>query len=297
MGVVWMRMFVYTFCMCAVFMPVYADDSLDVIESTDTENLVFMLDDTLLTELKPIKEKLATIDSDFVSSVESVSPAQQVRMIRGYLAQKSFEYYDTKYTQMLKDASESTGRIIKTESHDMGNGMRQEYAWLDKGELDNENMCYNLLERRACDYPDGFEEFSIVKNIGGNIQSINISTDDIDSNTHYEISISLSNNYENNNSEQFLGSITLHVFIDEYEYDEWYAWRNQEMADIRAGKYIPVSENEQPDSNSPFGKLVIKMDESRKWESNNIPKSRVHGRVRSFFDSSVQNVTGVGNEQ
>ena len=290
-------MFVYTFCMCAVFMPVYADDSLDVIESTDTENLVFMLDDTLLTELKPIKEKLATIDSDFVSSVESVSPAQQVRMIRGYLAQKSFEYYDTKYTQMLKDASESTGRIIKTESHDMGNGMRQEYAWLDKGELDNENMCYNLLERRACDYPDGFEEFSIVKNIGGNIQSINISTDDIDSNTHYEISISLSNNYENNNSEQFLGSITLHVFIDEYEYDEWYAWRNQEMADIRAGKYIPVSENEQPDSNSPFGKLVIKMDESRKWESNNIPKSWVHGRVRSFFDSSVQNVTGVGNEQ
>ncbi len=297
MGVVWMRMFVYTFCMCAVFMPVYADDSLDVIESTDTENLVFMLDDTLLTELKPIKEKLATIDSDFVSSVESVSPAQQVRMIRGYLAQKSFEYYDTKYTQMLKDASESTGRIIKTESHDMGNGMRQEYAWLDKGELDNENVCYNLLERRACDYPDGFEEFSIVKNIGGNIQSINVSTDDIDSNTHYEISISLSNNYENNNSEQFLGSITLHVFIDEYEYDEWYAWRNQEMADIRAGKYIPVSENEQPDSNSPFGKLVIKMDESRKWESNNIPKSRVHGRVRSFFDSSVQNVTGVGNEQ
>ena len=290
-------MFVYTFCMCAVFMPVYADDSLDVIESTDTENLVFMLDDTLLTELKPIKEKLATIDSDFVSSVESVSPAQQVRMIRGYLAQKSFEYYDTKYTQMLKDASESTGRIIKTESHDMGNGMRQEYAWLDKGELDNENVCYNLLERRACDYPDGFEEFSIVKNIGGNIQSINVSTDDIDSNTHYEISISLSNNYENNNSEQFLGSITLHVFIDEYEYDEWYAWRNQEMADIRAGKYIPVSENEQPDSNSPFGKLVIKMDESRKWESNNIPKSRVHGRVRSFFDSSVQNVTGVGNEQ
>ena len=297
MGVVWMRMFVYTFCMCAVFMPVYADDSLDVIESTDTENLVFMLDDTLLTELKPIKEKLATIDSDFVSSVESVSPAQQVRMIRGYLAQKSFEYYDTKYTQMLKDASESTGRIIKTESHDMGNGMRQEYAWLDKGELDNENVCYNLLERRACDYPDGFEEFSIVKNIGGNIQSINVSTDDIDSNTHYEISISLSNNYENNNSEQFLGSITLHVFIDEYEYDEWYAWCNQEMADIRAGKYIPVSENEQPDSNSPFGKLVIKMDESRKWESNNIPKSRVHGRVRSFFDSSVQNVTGVGNEQ
>lgn len=278
-------------------MPVYADDSLGVIESTDTENLVFMLDDTLLTELKPIKEKLATIDSNFVSSVESVSPVQQVRMIRGYLAQKSFEYYDTKYTQMLKDASESTGRIIKTESHDMGNGMRQEYAWLDKGELDNENVCYNLLERRACDYPDGFEEFSIVKNIGGNIQSINISTDDIDSNTHYEISISLSNNYENNNSEQFLGSITLHVFIDEYEYDEWYAWRNQEMADIRAGKYIPVSENEQPDSNSPFGKLVIKMDESRKWESNNIPKSRVHGRVRSFFDSSVQNVTGVGNEQ
>lgn len=33
--------------------------------------------------------------------------------------------------------------------------------WLDSGDLDDTEKCYNLLEQRACDYPAGFMEFII----------------------------------------------------------------------------------------------------------------------------------------
>ena len=293
-----MRRLVFILCVFYLVMPCWANEAADLIAPNDTENLIFMTDDALLDELKPIKERLAMIDADFASYVESETPAQQVRLIRGYLAQKSFEYYDEKYNQMLDEASKSTGRIIKTETKDLGNGMYQESAWLDRGELDNEDKCYNLLERRACDYPERFEEFSVVKNIGGDIQNINIRMDDIDSNTHYEISIILASSaseYKDDNLEQFMGSIFLNAIIDEYEYDEWYAWRNQEMADVRAGKYI-LDENEQVDPNSLFGGPMIQMDESREWESSNIPKSRARGRSRDFYEAYTHTVTGIGNE-
>lgn len=294
-----MRRLVFILCILCVVMPCCANEAADLIAPNDTENLIFMMNDALLAELKPIKERLAIMDADFVSYVESETPAQQVRLIRGWLAQKSFEYYDEKYNQMLDEASKSTGRIIKTETKDLGNGMYQESAWLDRGELDNEDKCYNLLERRACDYPDGFEEFSVVKNIGGGMQNIYASIDDIDSNTHYEILILLASSaseYKDDNLEQFMGSIFLNATIDEYEYDEWYAWRNQEMADVRAGKYI-LDENEQVDPNSLFGGPMIQMDESREWESSNIPKSRAHGRSRDFYEAYTHTVTGIGNEQ
>ena len=272
-------------------MPVYADDATDLIESPDITDLVFITDDTIISDLEPIKSRLSAVDPDFIKSVESASPTQQLRMIRGYLAQKSFEYYDSKYTQLLQDASDSTGRTIKTENTDMGNEITRQSIWLDIGELDNGDLCYNLLERRACDYPTGFEEFRIDKDIGGTNQILNIHLDDKDANTHYEIVISLlydDYNYESPGSTtQSFDNIVLRTIVTEYDYTKWYEWRNQEMADVRAGKYIPVPENEQPDSNSPFGRMSIKMDDSRQWKSNTIPSSRAHGRVRDYSQTST----------
>lgn len=274
------------FCYCLFLftsLPVYADNDVG-----NTANLIFSTDPILETELDTIKNRLLAVDADFVASLESMPLTQQVRQIRGFLAQKSFEYYDKKYTQMLKDASNSTGRVIKSETNDLTGGITWERIWLDNGELDNEDMCYNLLERRACDYPNGFEDFRIIKNIGGKIQSLDISMDDTASNTHYVISIDLTNDsddWQHNNISQSFDNITLSVLVDEYDYDKWYAWRNQEMADVRAGKYIPVSDNGQPDPNSPFYPLAIQMDDSREWKSNKLPTSRARGRIRNFSQS------------
>lgn len=274
------------FCYCLFLftsLPVYADNGVG-----NTANLIFSTDPILETELDTIKNRLLAVDADFVASLESMPLTQQVRQIRGFLAQKTFEYYDKKYTQMLQDASNSTGRAIKTDTQDLINGMTREKLWLDRGELDNANLCYNTVERRACDYPDGFEDFDIEKDTGGTIQTLRIDMDDKESNTHYEIDISLTNtsdNYETTGMAQQFDNIVLSTMVEEYNYDEWYAWRNQEMADVRAGKYIPVSDNGQPDPNSPFYPLAIQMDDSREWKSNKLPTSRARGRIRNFSQS------------
>ena len=241
------------FCYCLFLftsLPVYADNGVG-----NTANLIFSTDPILETEL--------------------------------FLAQKTFEYYDKKYTQMLQDASNSTGRAIKTDTQDLINGMTREKLWLDRGELDNANLCYNTVERRACDYPDGFEDFDIEKDTGGTIQTLRIDMDDKESNTHYEIYISLTNtsdNYETTGMAQQFDNIVLRTMVEEYNYDEWYAWRNQEMADVRAGKYIPVTENEKPVPNSPFS-AAEKIDNSREWKSIKLPNPRMHGRISNFSQS------------
>ena len=274
------------FCYCLFLftsLPVYADNDVG-----NTANLIFSTDPILETELDTIKNRLLAVDADFVASLESMPLTQQVRQIRGFLAHKSFEYYDKKYTQMLQDASNSTGRAIKTDTQDLINGMTREKLWLDRGELDNANLCYNTVERRACDYPDGFEDFDIEKDTGGTIQTLRIDMDDKESNTHYEIYISLTNtsdNYETTGMAQQFDNIVLSTTVEEYNYDEWYAWRNQEMADVRAGKYIPVTENEKPAPNSPFS-AAEKIDNSREWKSIKLPNPRMHGRIRNYSQSS-----------
>ena len=274
------------FCYCLFLftsLPVYADNDVG-----NTANLIFSTDPILETELDTIKNRLLAVDADFVASLESMPLTQQVRQIRGFLAQKTFEYYDKKYIQMLQDASNSTGRAIKTDTQDLINGMTREKLWLDRGELDNANLCYNTVERRACDYPDGFEDFDIEKDTGGTIQTLRIDMDDKESNTHYEIYISLTNtsdNYETTGMAQQFDNIVLRTTVEEYNYDEWYAWRNQEMADVRAGKYIPVTENEKPAPNSPFS-AAEKIDNSREWKSIKLPNPRMHGRIRNYSQSS-----------
>ena len=285
-----MRRWIFILCVFYVVMPCCANESVDLIASNDTEKLIFMMDDALLAELKPIKERLAIMDADFVSYVESETPAQQVRLIRGYLAQKSFEYYDEKYNQMLDEASKSTGRIIKHEVHNLKNGQVLEYIYLDYGDLYDSDKCHNLLARRACDWPENFEAFFITKNTGGNIQTLYVSMDDVAANIHYAISINLTN--ESNDYDTDVGvykeyrsydKIILNTMVEEFEYDEWYEWQNQEKADIRAGKYIEVADaSESDDSNSPFGPIGIAMDESHEWESNKLPGVHASGRTRDW---------------
>lgn len=293
-----MRRLVFILCVFYVVMPCCANEAADLIAANDTENLMFMTDDELLDELKPIKERLAIMDADFVSYVESETPAQQVRLIRGWLAQKSFEYYDEKYMQMLRDASQSTGRSIEHEVHNLKNGQVLEYIYLDYGDLYDSDKCHNLLARRACDWPENFEAFFITKNTGGNIQTLDVSMDDVAANIHYEISINLTN--ESNDYETDVGvykeyqsydNIILNPMVEEFDYDEWYEWQNQEKADIRAGKYIEVADaSESDDSNSPFGPIGIAMDESREWESNKLPGAHASGRMRNWSSVTTRSL-------
>lgn len=258
--------------------------SVDEYFVTDGQDAVFLADAEMQAQLDEIKEALTGRDYPFVQSLDALPIERQMRRVRGYLADKSFQYYKNKYMAMLQDMSELTGRAIKTQNTD-----GQENLWLDRGQLDNMDVCYNLLERQACDYPDGFLEFSVTHNTR-EPQSLLVQMDSPETNTHYSISIQLTNDSTMAFSSELYAQyddIRLRVMAEEYDYDDWYVWRNQEVADIRAGKYIPMPDGEQPDENSPFGAMAIKMDDSREWESNNLPSVRAKGRIQEYSASDT----------
>ena len=191
--------------------------------------------------------------------------------VSSWLAEQSFRYYYEYYMDMMRAESEKTNREIMTHSTiiDMGSGATRYEYWLNRGELEDGDKCYNLLERRACDFPDGFTEFHISYCPDCQIRTLTVSFDKPDKNKSYFIDLSLSVDGEydvtaSNNSQGFILAAYKHI----EKYDEVMKYRNQDVADIRAGKYIRDAET---------GRIV--MDTSKEWESQNLPGARIDGRV------------------
>ena len=254
---------------------VYAVDTSPVNVVKDSG---FLIDEDEVAErLTPIKRYIATQDIKFAESLEKLSARAQVVVVRSWLAEQSMEYYFEYYMQRLRDESEKTGRKIKSyKDEDLG---RTSY-WLDRGEHDDDEKCFNFEKRLACDYPDGFQDFSINYDTGDPYTSLYINYDLPDENKRYNKTISLYKDvYHDQN--QTLADYTLRIFINEYNYDDYYKWLNQRAADVRAGMYVPTTYTGPADSPFAYSGTGWEMDTSKQWESQTSPGSFVIGTVSS----------------
>ncbi len=264
----------------AVFISIYNLNAAD--SDISMQDLgVFASLKGLESQLKPIKDRISNYDPAFSQQLEMMSDENQLIAIRTWLAEKSFDFYYDEYMRMMQNASEETGRQIKISSiiRDVDNKGGWENVgtefWLDGGDLDDEEKCYNLLERRACDYPAGFMEFRIEFIPGTELA---VFMDKPEENVRYQITITLNKNETSSIKDYYL------LFSGQkYKYDEFHAWRNQECADIRAGKYIPATDTDQPAPGSPFGDIAIKMDTSKQWKSQTLPSFEVLQSTSSWF--------------
>ena len=269
-------------CTCiGAFAPIYnlvaADTNINIQELG-----MFASPNELNSQLGPIKERIYNYDPTFSQQLESMSDENQLIAVRTWLAEKSFDFYYYEYMRMMQNASQETGHQIKTtaitQNVDNKGGWETigTEFWLDSGDLDDAEKCYNLLERRACDYPAGFMEFRI-KYIPDT--EIEIFMDKPEQNARYQITIILNKNETSSIKDYYL------LFSGQkYKYDEFHTWRNQERADIRAGKYIPATDADQPAPGSPFGDIAIKMDTSKQWKSQTSPSFEVLQSTNSWFN-------------
>lgn len=274
------KQFVIYSCI-ATLAPIYnlvaADSNINIQELG-----MFASSNELNSQFAPIKERIYNYDPTFAQQIESMSDENQLIAVRTWLAEKSFNFYYDEYMRMMQNASQETGRQIKTsavmqivDNKGGGKTIGTEF-WLDAGELDDEEKCYNLLERRACDYPAGFTEFRI-KYVPDEI--IEVFLDKPEQNARYQIMIILNKSETTTIKDYYL------VFSGQkYKYDEFHAWRNQERADVRAGKYIPATDTDQPVAGSPFGDIAITMDTSKQWKSQTSPGFEVLQSTNSWFN-------------
>lgn len=188
-----------------------------------------------------------------------------------------FSYYDELHTRMT-EIGRATNRTVKHETDtDEYDGI-SEKLWLDRGDLDLEKCNWDFAARRACDYPDGFENFSVDLYDSNPYMSkeqttivMNVQIDSPNENKVNSISIDF-NAYD---SDRTMG-VSVIVSGTEYKYDEFYNWQNQTAQDIRDGMYVkvPKKKGRQP-KGSPFPDIEWQMDDSREWQSQKIPDAVV----------------------
>lgn len=258
-----------------------ADDTPDIKTDITSSDLTIFDFTDIRARLEPIKLYIMTQDPEFAESLYNMSDVAQVAAVRSWLAEQSLEYYFEYYMQMLRDESEKTGRRIKKEDFKYVD-VDQVYYWLDRGELDNEEKCYNFEKRLACDYPDGFTNFSITYDKTKE-KTLRVDFDRPEQNKTYSIKISLTNDgitYDENASNT--SSYYLYIITEETDYDEYYKWQNQQRADIRAGMMIPIKY--EGDENSPFAYTGTgwTMDTSKQWASQKLPATKVRSETMDW---------------
>lgn len=241
-------------------------------------------------DVEKIREFIKNEDADFIDGISGLSDEDQVPLMRSWLARKTFNFYYDKYISEIRSQSEKTGRTLKVKTYGSTDGFIEKYYWLDRGKLDEKECQQDLIERRACDYPDGFKEYQIAhsRTVSRDKTFVNeeiiIDKDDIDANSRKVIHISLTavNTNVGTNSSDFKNySFSLSAGAHTEKYDEHHKWRNQEAADIRAGKFRKPTKEEQSEwkskyKGSPFGdKLSVVVDDSRDWDSNVFPGAAI----------------------
>ena len=163
-----------------------------------------------------------------------------------------------------------------------------------------------------CHWPDGFVEYEvrIRKNLSSNTQQgmldklsgnmweervVTFTKDIPEENKRISCDVSLQN--QSTHDDLFGGeSFYLDVTCDTYKYDEYYAWRNQEVEDTLAGKYDIVSVEKQP-TGSPFGKKIygVRMNEApEEWKSNTKKYLKKHDAEISSNGMMTKMMAGMG---
>lgn len=227
-------------------------------------------------DIEKIRNFIKNEDTDFITGISDMSDEEQVPLMRSWLAKRTFKFYYDKYMAEIKSQSEKTGRKIKTETHQFDEKsyiITYTYYWLDRGKLDEKECERELLKRRACDYPDGFEEYEIsyrkieAKNDYHIVEHFTINKDDVAANSNKYIWVDLTSaSTKSANINDWSFSINAGGQAEKYE--AHHKWRNQEVADIRAGKYRKPTKEERAKYN--VFKISIVSDDSRKWDSNEL---------------------------
>ncbi len=283
---------------------VYADGEMNTVFESNVADLVVDFDGLL--------EKVRKLDPEFVSTLDNSTFDQHTKivMLRSYLAKKAFEYYQNKFLSELKRLSVQTGRkIMEEHSGEYGDGFFQDFFWLDRGDLEKDR-CDKKVRiggkhtggTLVCPYPDGFQEVRLFRSIYDSAQEVKFGMDDYKSgnlqrfseihlymdkpekNLRTEYRVVLAYLAGNDTGSSF-EDVRLNVYVEEYKYDEYHAWRNQDVADAIAGKYDIVGSTKQP-KGSPFGKRIYHTREGD-WKSNNLPASRMWGVTWDYDSSSA----------
>ena len=247
---------------------------------------------------------------------EYLSEKQQMRLYYKYLAEMAFVDYKEYLLNKLREKSKETGRAIKQETvnQDYKNLHKKAgcdiptdtYYWLDRGELDSEKCkipkktkIKNLAEeerKHSCFYPDGYEEFNIkisetrycpeLNDDGSTVYNkVSGLFDSVENDASVVFSISLSGYGDNSGR---MDGVDFDIYQDTYVYSDFYKWRNQEIQDIKDGKFVYDPKCDLPDFSQKKRKKprgCIKMNgDASKWKSNHIPASRGTGYI---FDYSI----------
>ncbi len=294
-----LTVFVFCFVTCNVFGNINTSE-YDTAEQHELVSAI-QSDVNLIRnkDVQKIRNFIKNEDADFINQIANLNEEQQISLMRSWLAKRAFKFYSDKYLAEIRSKSEKTGRKIKIESQTSKMktyNLRQVYIWLDRGALDEEQCQEDYVKRWACDYPDGFEEYRISyktivpkDNRDYTEKHLVIWKDDIATNSSKTLMISLKSvvvNIAENSSYDFYISADMQT----EKYTDYHRWRNQEQADIRAGKYRKPTKQEQKEwkekyKDSPFGReLGTITDDSREWDSNWLPDAAVTS-INSIYRS------------
>lgn len=169
---------------------------------------------------------------------------------------QTFQSVYDEYTDDIQRQSRKTGRKIKTKTYTSGDKFRNivtRLYWLDRGQLDDAACELNTARHRACDYPDGFEEYSISYelitsiNDDSTIETLVIDKDNVATNSRQFVDMVINS---------AAGNCGVNVTATTEKYDAHHKYRNQYAADIRAGKYRPETTRR------------VSTDTARKWDSD-----------------------------
>lgn len=249
--------------------------------------------------LQKYREIIENEDPTFIQKISGLSEEKQIVQMRNYMAKKAFNYYYYKYMDELNQKSQKTGRQIKQERY-KGDEVVTVVWSLDRGDLDKDKCKKNGFN--ICDYPDGFEEYEMSLTSYGNTRDsenftveLIVSKDDVENNSSKVINIVLdANQYESAGDGEYMFDTRLLIdaICTTELYNDRQRWRNQETADVRAGKYRKPTKQEQAQwrakyKGAPFGdKLYIVTDESRTWQSNAWLPDAAVSAITANYDSS-----------
>ncbi len=271
-------------------------DRFDTRSAEGNINQFNTLSSEIRQELDELKKYVSGHNPELYKEISDLDENQQLIAIRSWLAVESFNWFYDKYMADIKQRAKETGRKLKKKTiknKDKNYKDTTYLYWLDRGNLDKKKCKQSMANHIACDFPDGYEEYYIQyrKTINKgeskyDISDMAIIRDDKKNDKSESIIIALQEDSENLNfvtntasehrvSQGILLSLTENI----HSYTEYHAWRNQEAADIRAGKYIKLGEPTlQPD-----GSMLdhIGIDTSRTWKSDQFPDTAVF--VRTFM--------------
>lgn len=306
--------FLLMIILCVWLIPAHsADNAGSKYDTGEQEQLVAALQSDVdlirSKDIQEIRDFIQAEDADFIYQISDLPDDEQITSMRSWLARRAFYFYYDTYMAEMQEKSKQTGRAVKTTKYDTDDMKSHSdtesyrnmnfYYWLDRGVLDEKKCEWDLINRIACDYPDGFEEYEITRitvinrnNPDDNYEHMVIIKDDVASNSTKLLNITLTSKSVSGDND-FYYDLSLSVGGQVEKYTDRHRWRNQEVADIRAGKYIKASRAERAKyKNTPFSLHTV-VDTSRQWQSQWLPDAAVISLTGSYNYSHTNAQTEV----